>query len=96
MRHAPPKRQTRLLVLKVHERPEGGGGSVGAVTAVLTDPENLKSDLEAMIEREKKTRSDPEREARGWGRDTCRGRAQAREVPGDVHRRCHDAGRVEI
>jgi hypothetical protein len=67
-----------------------------AVTVVPTDPENLKSDLEAMIEREKKTRSDPEREARGWGRDTCRGRAQAREVPGDVHRRCHDAGRVEI
>ena len=39
---------------------------MGAVTAVLTDPENLKSDLEAMIEREKKTRSDPGREARGW------------------------------
>jgi DNA invertase Pin-like site-specific DNA recombinase len=30
------------------------------------------------------------------GRDTRRGRAQAREVPGDVRRRCHDAGRVEV
>jgi len=37
-----------------------------AVTALLTDPENLKSDLEAMIEREKETRGDPEREARAW------------------------------
>jgi hypothetical protein len=37
-----------------------------AVTALLTDPENLNSDLEAMIEREKETRGDPEREARAW------------------------------
>jgi site-specific DNA recombinase len=37
-----------------------------AVTALLTDPENLKSDLEAMIEREKETRGDPERETRAW------------------------------
>jgi chromosome segregation ATPase len=37
-----------------------------AVTALLTDPENLKSDLEAMIQREKETRGDPEREARAW------------------------------
>jgi site-specific DNA recombinase len=37
-----------------------------AVTALLTDPGNLKSDLEAMIEREKETRGDPEREARAW------------------------------
>jgi DNA-binding protein H-NS len=37
-----------------------------AVTALLTDPENLESDLEAMIEREKETRSDPEREAKVW------------------------------
>ena len=37
-----------------------------AVTAVLTDPENLKSDLETMIERENETRGDPEREARAW------------------------------
>jgi DNA repair exonuclease SbcCD ATPase subunit len=37
-----------------------------AVTALLTDPESLKSDLEAMIEREKETRVDPEREARAW------------------------------
>jgi uncharacterized membrane protein len=37
-----------------------------AVTALLTDPENLKSDLETMIEREMETRGDPEREARAW------------------------------
>jgi hypothetical protein len=37
-----------------------------AVTALLTDPESLKSDLEAMIEREKETRGDPECEARAW------------------------------
>jgi septal ring factor EnvC (AmiA/AmiB activator) len=37
-----------------------------AVTALLTDPGNLKSDLEAMIEREKETRGDPDREARAW------------------------------
>lgn len=32
-----------------------------AVSALLTDPKSLKSDLEAMIEREKETRGDPER-----------------------------------
>jgi hypothetical protein len=37
-----------------------------AVSALLTDPKSLKSDLEAMIEREKETRSDPEREAKAW------------------------------
>jgi hypothetical protein len=37
-----------------------------AVTALLTDPENLKSDLEAMIEREKETYGDPECEAKAW------------------------------
>ena len=37
-----------------------------AVTALLTDPEILKSDLEAMIEQEKGTRGDPDREARAW------------------------------
>jgi hypothetical protein len=35
-----------------------------AVPAPLTDPKNLKPDLEAMIEREKQTRGDPEREAK--------------------------------
>jgi chromosome segregation ATPase len=38
----------------------------GAVSALLTDPESLRRDLEAMIEREKKTRGDPECEARAW------------------------------
>jgi nucleoid-associated protein EbfC len=37
-----------------------------AVTAVLTDPETLRPDLETMIEREKEARGDPEREARAW------------------------------
>jgi hypothetical protein len=37
-----------------------------AVTALLTDPENLRSDLEAIIEREMEIRGDPEREARAW------------------------------
>ena len=32
-----------------------------AVSALLTDPSSLKSDLEAMIEQEKETRGDPER-----------------------------------
>ena len=35
-----------------------------AVSAPLTDPKSLKPDLEAMIEREKQTRGDPEREAK--------------------------------
>ena len=35
-----------------------------AISALLTDPKTLKSDLEAMIEREKEGRSDPEREAK--------------------------------
>ncbi len=38
----------------------------GAVSALLTDPESLKRDLEAMIEREKETRGDPEPEAKAW------------------------------
>jgi len=37
-----------------------------AVSALLTDPENLKRDLEAMIEREKQTHGDPEPEAKTW------------------------------
>jgi site-specific DNA recombinase len=37
-----------------------------AVSALLTDPERLRQDLEAMIEREKETRSDPESEAKAW------------------------------
>src|SRR5215210_9449375 len=37
-----------------------------AVSALLTDPRSLKFDLEAMIEQEKETRGDPEREARAW------------------------------
>jgi predicted nucleic acid-binding Zn-ribbon protein len=35
-----------------------------AVSALLTDPKSLKLDLEAVIEREKQTRGDPEREAK--------------------------------
>src|SRR5918995_6585197 len=35
-----------------------------AVSALLTDPKTLKSDLEALIEKEKETRGDPEREAK--------------------------------
>ncbi len=38
----------------------------GAVSALLTNPESLKRDLEAMIEREKETRGDPEPEAKAW------------------------------
>jgi DNA-binding protein H-NS len=37
-----------------------------AVSALLTDPERLRQDLEAMIEREKETRGDPEPEAKAW------------------------------
>jgi site-specific DNA recombinase len=37
-----------------------------AVSALLTDPERLRQDLEAMIEREKETRGDPEPEAKVW------------------------------
>ena len=37
-----------------------------AVSTLLTDPKSLRSDLEAMIEREKETRGDPEREASAW------------------------------
>jgi hypothetical protein len=37
-----------------------------AVSALLTDPERLRRDLEAMIEREKETRGDPEPEAKAW------------------------------
>ncbi len=36
------------------------------VSTLLTDPESLKRDLEAMIEREKETRGDPERDAKAW------------------------------
>jgi hypothetical protein len=36
----------------------------GAVSALLTDPESLRRDLEAMIEREKEARSDPKPEAK--------------------------------
>jgi hypothetical protein len=35
-----------------------------AVSALLTDPKSLRSDLEAMIERQKETHLDPERETR--------------------------------
>jgi ribosomal protein L37AE/L43A len=35
-----------------------------AVSALLADPKNLRSDLEAMIERQKETHLDPERETR--------------------------------
>jgi DNA repair exonuclease SbcCD ATPase subunit len=38
----------------------------GAVSALLTDPESLRRDLEAMIEREKEARGDPEPEAKAW------------------------------
>ena len=37
-----------------------------AVSALLTDPESLRRDLEAMIEREKEARGDPEPEAEAW------------------------------
>ncbi len=37
-----------------------------AVCALLTDPESLRRDLEAMIEREKEARGDPEPEAEAW------------------------------
>ena len=37
-----------------------------AVSTLLTNPKNLKRDLEAMIEREKETRGDPERDAKAW------------------------------
>ena len=37
-----------------------------AISALLTDPESLRRDLEAMIEREKETRGDPATEAKAW------------------------------
>jgi hypothetical protein len=37
-----------------------------AVSNLLTNPKSLRSDLEAMIEREKETHLSPEREARAW------------------------------
>jgi hypothetical protein len=37
-----------------------------AVSALLTDPESLRRDLEAMIEREKEARGDPEPQAEAW------------------------------
>jgi site-specific DNA recombinase len=37
-----------------------------AVSAFLTDPERLRRDLEAMMEREKETRGDSELEAKAW------------------------------
>jgi DNA repair exonuclease SbcCD ATPase subunit len=37
-----------------------------AVSTLLTDPESLKRDLEAMIERESETRGDPEQDAKAW------------------------------
>ena len=37
-----------------------------AVSAILTDPETLRRDLELMIEREKEARGDPEPEAKAW------------------------------
>ncbi len=38
----------------------------GTVSSLLTDSESLKRDLEAMIERERKSHSDPEPEAKAW------------------------------
>jgi hypothetical protein len=38
----------------------------GAVSALLTDPESLRRDLEAMIEREREARGDPEPEVKAW------------------------------
>jgi septal ring factor EnvC (AmiA/AmiB activator) len=38
----------------------------GAVSALLTDPQSLRRDLETMIEQEKKTHGDPEPEAKAW------------------------------
>ncbi len=37
-----------------------------AVSALLTEPERLRRDLEAMIGQEKETRGDPESEAKAW------------------------------
>jgi DNA repair exonuclease SbcCD ATPase subunit len=37
-----------------------------AVSVLLINPKKLRRDLEAMIEREKETRGDPEPEARAW------------------------------
>jgi len=37
-----------------------------AISALLTDPESLRRDLEAMIEREKETRGDPATETKAW------------------------------
>ncbi|MDQ3842120.1 MAG: YbaB/EbfC family nucleoid-associated protein, partial [Actinomycetota bacterium] len=37
-----------------------------AISALLTDLESLRGDLEAMIEREKETRGDPATEAKAW------------------------------
>jgi len=37
-----------------------------AVSTLLTDPESLRRDLEAMIERERKTHGDPEPEVKAW------------------------------
>lgn len=37
-----------------------------AVSSLLTDPANLRQDLQAMIEREHKTHGDPDAEARAW------------------------------
>ena len=37
-----------------------------AVSTLLTDPESLRGDLEAMIERERETHGDPEPETKAW------------------------------
>ena len=37
-----------------------------AVSSLLSDPESLRHDLEAMIERERKTHADPEPKAKVW------------------------------
>jgi len=37
-----------------------------AVSTLLTDPESLRRDLEALIERERETHGDPKPEAKAW------------------------------
>jgi site-specific DNA recombinase len=38
----------------------------GAISSLLTDPATLRRDLQAMIERKRKTHGDPDTEARAW------------------------------
>src|SRR5215211_84886 len=93
VRHASPEGQTCLLVLRVHERPESGDRSVGCGLRSAHRLWKLQVRLGGHDRAREGNSQRSGARGKSIGSVTRSGRAQAGEVPGDVRRRCHDAGR---